>query len=334
MKCIVETDVIGDDRLVRGELITILQVMRGRLHTKYRRSHIVAPVMLFSIMGPFHVRVLEAYYNGDKVVVRKTKLYDLREYNPTTLDLLHRWWLAIPPVVAKGYEPKGEYKTINGLKTYVTGPESATKAILVVYDIFGFFPQTLQGADILSTSNEKKYRVFMPDFFEGQPADITWFPPQTDDHKQKLGNFFQTKAAPPNTLSKIPAIVSEANKLAPNGQFDWSILGYCWGGKIACLASGQENTIFKAAVQCHPAMLAPDDAKSVSVPMAVLASKDENPKDVTAFGANLKVDHYVETFSSQIHGWMAARSNLEDAEVRKEYERGYRTALDFFHKHA
>ncbi|KAL5363236.1 dienelactone hydrolase family protein [Aspergillus floccosus] len=241
---------------------------------------------------------------------------------------------SIPPVVAKGYEPKGEYKTINGLKTYVTGPESATKAILVVYDIFGFFPQTLQGADILSTSNEKKYRVFMPDFFEGQPADISWFPPQTDDHKQKLGNFFQTKAAPPNTLSKIPAIVSEANKLAPSGSFDWSILGYCWGGKIACLASGKENTIFKAAVQCHPAMLAPDDAKSASVPMAVLASKDENPKDVEAFGANLKVDHYVETFSSQIHGWMAARSNLEDAEVRKEYERGYRTALDFFHKHA
>lgn len=49
--------------------------------------------MLFSIMGPFHLRVLEAYYNGNKVVVRKTKLYDMREYNPTTLDLLHRWWL-------------------------------------------------------------------------------------------------------------------------------------------------------------------------------------------------------------------------------------------------
>merc|ERR1712187_847065 len=88
--------------------------------------------------------------------------------------------------------------------TYVTGPESASKAILIIYDIFGFFPQTIQGADILANSNEQKYRVFMPDFFEGQPADITWFPPQTDEHKQKLGNFFQTKAAPPNTLSKIP----------------------------------------------------------------------------------------------------------------------------------
>ncbi|KAI9367216.1 hypothetical protein BJX61DRAFT_337414 [Aspergillus egyptiacus] len=243
---------------------------------------------------------------------------------------------SIPPIVSKGYDPKGEYKTIGGLKTYVTGPESATKAILVIYDIFGFFPQTLQGADILSTSSSQKYRVFMPDFFEGQPADITWFPPQTDDHKAKLGNFFQTKAAPPNTLSKIPGVIEEANKLVPSaaGKFDWSILGYCWGGKITVLSSGAENKTFKAAVQCHPAMLDPNDAKGVNVPMALLASKDEKPDDVSAFGANLKKDHYVETFPDQIHGWMAARSNLEDENVRKEYERGYRTVLNFLEKHA
>lgn len=27
------------------------------------------------------------------------------------------------------------------------------------------------------------------------------------------------------------------------------------------------------------------------------------------------------------------RSNLEDAEVKKEYERGYKLLLDFFHQH-
>ncbi|OJJ80155.1 dienelactone hydrolase family protein [Aspergillus glaucus CBS 516.65] len=240
----------------------------------------------------------------------------------------------IPPIVAQGYQGKGEYKTINGLKTYVTGPESASKAILVIYDIFGFFPQTIQGADILANSNEQKYRVFIPDFFEGQPADITWFPPQTNDHKQKLGNFFQTKAAPPNTLSKIPNVVSEANKLSSSGSFDWSILGYCWGGKITALSSGQDNKLFKSAVQCHPAMVDPNDAKAVNVPMALLASKDEPPNDIEAFKTNLKTPNHVETFPTQIHGWMAARSNLEDAEVRKEYERGYKTVLDFFHKHA
>ncbi|KAF3399789.1 hypothetical protein F1880_008002 [Penicillium rolfsii] len=242
---------------------------------------------------------------------------------------------SIPPVVSKGYKAKGAYQTINGLKTYVTGPESATKAILVVYDIFGFFDQTIQGADILATSNEQKYRVFMPDFFEGNPADISWYPPTTDEHKQKLGNFFSTQAAPPKTLSKIPNIVAEANKLAPGGAFSsWSILGYCWGGKIAALSVGADNKLFKAAAQAHPAMVDPEDAKNVNVPFAMLASKDEPADDVSAFKANLQVPNHVETFSTQIHGWMAARSDLEDPEVRKEYERGYKTVLEFFHQHS
>lgn len=201
-------------------------------------------------------------------------------------------------------------------------------------DIFGFFDQTIQGADILSTANEQKYRVFMPDFFEGQPADISWFPPQTDDHKAKLGAFFQSKGAPPNTLSKLPAVVSDANKLSSSGSFDWSILGFCWGGKVATLASGADNKLFKAAAQCHPAMLDANDAKSVNIPMAVLASQDEAPADVSAFKEALKTANHVETFPTQIHGWMAARSNLEDPEVRKEYERGYKTVLDFFHQYA
>jgi len=57
----------------------------------------------------------------------------------------------------------------------VTGPANASKAILYVYDIFGYYPQSLQGADILSTSDkDHTYQVFMPDFFEGNPADISW----------------------------------------------------------------------------------------------------------------------------------------------------------------
>lgn len=73
----------------------------------------------------------------------------------------------VPPVVAKGYQPKGEYITVNGMKTYKTGPSDAKSAILVVYDIFGFFPQTIQGADILAYSDkEHKYQVYMP----GEPS--------------------------------------------------------------------------------------------------------------------------------------------------------------------
>lgn len=81
-------------------------------------------------------------------------------------------------------------------------------------------------------------------------------------------------------------------------------------------------------------MVDANDAKAVNIPMALLASKDEAAQDVKDFEANLKVPKYVETFPTQIHGWMAARSDLENAEVRKEYERGYKTVLEFFHQHS
>ncbi|KAL1992836.1 hypothetical protein VTN49DRAFT_3592 [Thermomyces lanuginosus] len=242
---------------------------------------------------------------------------------------------SLPPVVSQGYEPKGEYKTIAGLKTYVTGPADATKALLVVFDIFGFFPQTLQGSDILSTSDaDNKYRVFIPDFFEGEPCDISVVPPKTDEQKQYLSNFLSTKAAPAKAVSRIPAIVEEANKLSPSGSFQWGILGYCWGAKVASLTCGEDSQkTFKAAAQVHPSFMDPEEAKKVGVPMALLPSKDEDPATIQAYADNLTVPKLVETYSDMVHGWMAARANLEDPEVRKQYQRGYQTLLGFFRAH-
>lgn len=174
----------------------------------------------------------------------------------------------------------------------------------------------------------------MPDFFQGEYVDISWYPPTTDEQKQKVGKFFETKAPPPQHLAKIPGILADANKEASSGSgfSSWGILGFCWGGKVANLTLGKDSA-FKAGAQAHPAMLDPEDAKNVAVPIAVLASKDEDPDAVKGYEANLKVPKHVETYPTQIHGWMAARSNLEDPEVKKEYERGYHTVLDFFHQH-
>jgi hypothetical protein len=43
------------------------------------------------------------------------------------------------------------------------------------------------------------------------------------------------------------------------------------------------------------------------------------PRSYSLRTSGLKVPKYVETFPTQIHGWMAARSDLENPEVRKEY---------------
>ncbi|KAI9056202.1 hypothetical protein LZ554_001130 [Drepanopeziza brunnea f. sp. 'monogermtubi'] len=239
---------------------------------------------------------------------------------------------SIPPIVSKGYEGKGRWETIAGLKTYVTGPADDSKALLYIYDIFGFFPQSIQGADILSTSDKnQKYQVFMPDWFEGNAADISWLPADTEEKGKALGNFFQTTGAPPTTAKKIPGFLKEIEKLHA-GINTWGVVGFCWGGKIVSLTSGTD-TPFKAAAECHPAMVDPSEASAIKIPLCMLASKDEPASDVEKFKQGLSGEKHVEIFGDQIHGWMAARADLDDARVKEEYERGYRTLLEFFAKY-
>ena len=102
---------------------------------------------------------------------------------------------------------------------------------------------------------------------------------------------------------------------------------------MATLATKADNSPFGAVASVHPAMVDPADAQGIKVPMVLLASGDEPVEDVKKFEDTLTVPKHVEVFKDQIHGWMAARSNLGDDRVKAEYERGYKTLLSFFGKH-
>ena len=52
--------------------------------------------MVLSLVGPQHARFIEAYPEGHNVVVRPTKLYDLRTKDPATLKTLAQWFLGKP----------------------------------------------------------------------------------------------------------------------------------------------------------------------------------------------------------------------------------------------
>ena len=45
-------------------------------------------------MAPYYIRVLEAYFDGIKLVIRTTKLYDFSEQAKAyeNVDELCRWW--------------------------------------------------------------------------------------------------------------------------------------------------------------------------------------------------------------------------------------------------
>ncbi|KAJ9155391.1 Carboxymethylenebutenolidase [Pleurostoma richardsiae] len=237
----------------------------------------------------------------------------------------------IPPVVSSGYKPLGTYETIDGKKTYVSGPTDADKGILMIMDIFGFFDQTVQGADILANSDDhQKYLTIMPDAFDGEPLPIEWYPPNTPEKQEKVGAFFQ-KNSPPSFAAKVPGIIKAAQEKYPSVR-SWGIIGYCWGGKVVSLVTSSPGNVFKIGAECHPAMVDPKEAEGIKVPLILLASKEEPADTVKKFEETLKVPKHVETFKDQIHGWMAARSDLKDPRVKEEYTRGYKTVLDFFAK--
>lgn len=54
-------------------------------------------------------------------------------------------------------------------------------------------------------------------------------------------------------------------------------------------------------------MVDPKEAEGITIPLCMLASKDESPEDVKKFGDALKGEKHIETFNDQIHGWMGAR---------------------------
>jgi len=243
-----------------------------------------------------------------------------------------------PPVVSGPYTQLGSYTTLGGMKTYTTGIESATRGIIVIYDIFGYYPQTLQASDILSGSapgststSTEHYKIFMPDWFGDNPADLANYPPVTPEQHKYITAFMTGPAAPALTLPKIPAYFDAVREANPQIT-SWGIIGYCWGAKIASLMANPAAG-FSAAAMLHPSLMDAEDAAGVQVPLVLLPSMDEDRELIKAFQAGLKVDNHVETFEDQVHGWMSSRADFKIPRVKAEYLRGYGILRDFFEKH-
>uniref|UniRef100_A0A060T2G8 ARAD1A08250p n=1 Tax=Blastobotrys adeninivorans TaxID=409370 RepID=A0A060T2G8_BLAAD len=232
----------------------------------------------------------------------------------------------IPPA-SNSYEPKGRYVEIGGLKTYLAGDESSSKAIVDIYDIFGISPPTLQGADRLAS--QTKALVLVPDVLD-EYVDASLFPPDSKEKYDKIIEFVTTKANPVKRAQEVLEFVGAAKKAYPNVTA-WGVLGLCWGGKLAVMLSGQD-TPFAASAQTHPAQLDPEDAKKLTVPHICLPSKDEPKEAIEEYKKILGQNDYIEVFDTMHHGFMGARARLDEEEFRTEYERAYKLVGDFFVK--
>ncbi|KAH8676840.1 hypothetical protein BGZ60DRAFT_403552 [Tricladium varicosporioides] len=242
----------------------------------------------------------------------------------------------IPPVVSEGYEPKGEYITLSGLKTYVTGPANAKKGLICLYDVFGFAPQTLQGADLLSQTLNTL--VVLPDILAGRYAQATWFHEliETGPEVEKTKAEFMAYAMDfVPWAGKFYEVMKDA-KSKWSGVESWGAYGLCWGGKVTALSSAKD-THFKASGQVHPGRLMKADAEAITIPHIVLASMHEPAEAVADYKEVIMGEGkkgIVETYPTSVHGWMGARADLkEGTEELKEYIRGYNQLAKFFSEH-
>ena len=119
-------------------------------------------------------------------------------------------------------------------KPDITGPHGATTAIIDIYDIFGFSPQTIQGADILST--RLNALVLLPDFFHGDGAKHEWLPADTEEKMSALMGFVESKADFKTNLGVLGEVVKVYRETF-SGVKTWGALGLCWGGKVSFLFS-------------------------------------------------------------------------------------------------
>lgn len=111
----------------------------------------------------------------------------------------------------------------------IVGDRSSERGVMLVYDIFGLYPQTVQGASLLA--EKLQCLVIIPDFFGGKAASIDWVAMDTEEKRNNMMAFFGEKANPEENLSTLLNIMTQSEHLYPHVK-GWGVLGLCWGGKV------------------------------------------------------------------------------------------------------
>ncbi|CBJ30749.1 conserved unknown protein [Ectocarpus siliculosus] len=217
---------------------------------------------------------------------------------------------AAGPPVACDYTPKGTISKIGDVDTYFVG--SGPKALVVVYDIFGFSPQLKQVCDMFAAAG---FNVAMPDFCKGNPWPLENFPPKD---RSELGAWFGTTGKWETSIRPtfIPAV---AHMKEHRGAEVVGVTGFCWGGMIAMKAASLDPDAeggVKAGGTVHPAMLSAELAQDVKVPVLIMPSGEDPDHlpvkevlDKKPFGDKCQYRR----FDDMHHGFCAARGDWANA---------------------
>jgi len=233
------------------------------------------------------------------------------------------------------YELKGSYKPYGIFdKAYITGPDHTNKAIIFIYDIFGYVKTTQQGADIIARAVNAK--VVMPDFAHGEPYSSERFlnPPEGADVGAEVRKEFFDPSYMQERLNEIKAVAQELRK---EGKTFVGCIGLCWGGRLTLNAGSQDPKVIDAAATNHPAALAVEDGEKLLVPVALYPSKNDPADIAQKIYDQTKAKPFggasdIKVYSDMHHGWSGAHAWLDNDNNYAQFGDVYNRVGIFFKK--
>ncbi|KAH9890275.1 dienelactone hydrolase family protein [Xylariomycetidae sp. FL2044] len=200
--------------------------------------------------------------------------------------------------------PIGTTTKLHGLDAYVVEPVSGNPAkgiVVIAPDAFGWdFVNIRLMAD--NYARKKDYRVYAPDFMNGNSAPISilaaltafetpakgwmeWF--MKPYHVAVMLSGFVTWMIPNRIGKSFPIVKKFMEDLRRNeaARLPVGVAGFCWGGKHAVLlAEGyevQDKPLIDASFTAHPSLLTHyADVEKVTVPLSIAAGTMDNQMTV------------------------------------------------------
>jgi carboxymethylenebutenolidase len=212
----------------------------------------------------------------------------------------------------------GKDETIAGLRVYVTGPRAASKAVILVSDVFGYnAPLLLKLADKVGAAG---YLTLVPDLLHGDPFAGDW-----SGLPERRAKHLPT-GAPVTETKHLVEVVKRTTGVESVG-----LAGFCWGAKVAvCVA---KEKVVNAIVQLHPGAVEASDYAQVAVPISVLAAPSDGVQQHEALLASRSdLPSFVKVFPDVVHGWAVRYQETDESAVRKANE-AHSLMLDWFAKH-
>jgi len=205
------------------------------------------------------------------------------------------------------------------------------KAVIVIYDIFGWTPSNKNPFRICDIFAHNGYFTVMPDFFRSKPWPIEKMPIQ--NFGDEFGKFFSTVATIENVQKDVDKIVLPY--LKKQGMKQISVFGLCWGGlmtiQLVCDPKAKEE--YTSAVVIHAARLTPELIDKVQCPVAIMPASTDGPfnslkevLDKKPFGNQCFYKYY----DKQAHGFMGTRGDWTDPKIKVDVDDALKNSVEFY----